>query len=80
MEANPDIMDVTAMLQSLDKTKLGLYSPEGIRLSPGEFAKATAYESQKHGETPMQSLYDGDPSKIDRFDTNTGQPSSKFLS
>lgn len=71
--------DATAMLMSLDKTQLGKYNPDGVKLTAEEFSRATAIEAKKHNETPMENLYDGDPSKIDRFDTSTGQPSKGFL-
>lgn len=79
MEDNPDLVDSTALLMALDKTLLGLYTPDGLRLTAEEFSKWTAIEAGKHDTTPLETLYDGDPSKIDRFDIETGNASKKFL-
>lgn len=81
MSSNPEILAVTAMLMVLDKTKLGLFTPEGRRLDPASFSKWTAELQRDEGSeafTPAEALYDGDPGKIKRFEAN-GLPSHDFL-
>lgn len=75
---NPDLQTFCAMVMSLDGTKLGLISPEGVQMTPDSFRNAIARESEKYGDTPIQMVYDGDPSKIKRFDEN-GMPTDGFI-
>lgn len=79
MSQNPDIDDVVKYLMSIDATKLGLVSPDGVAMDPKSFKKAVAYESSKYDNKPIEMIYDGDPSKIDRFDIDTGMPSEDFI-
>lgn len=86
MKQNPELREVTTMLMSLDKTLLGLYSPDGVRLNPQSFSKWTAelakeevHKDANSALNPAEALYDGDPGKIGRFNAD-GSPSSAFLS
>lgn len=81
MKTNPSqsLVGMAAIIARNDASKLGLVDPKnGGNVTEAQFSRQLNIEAQEHGNTPKEVLWDGDPSKEDRF-TKDGSVSSAFL-
>lgn len=72
------ILGVTSIFQSLDKTDLGLRNLEGKKITSTQFMEYLKRECSLRERTPKQLLWDGDPSKESRY-ANNGELKSDYL-
>lgn len=80
IRTNPStsLIDVTTIFMSLDSTDLGLRNLDGNLITPQQFMAYLKRECDARNATPKSLLWDGDPSKENRY-TADGEVSSAYL-
>lgn len=81
MKTNPkgDLVSMAALISRYDKTRLGLVNPDtGKDCTSKELVAEASKQAAEHNSTIKEALWDGDPSKENRYGED-GKPVTDYL-